>query len=173
NGERKITVEFLYDGSPRDPKYKFRNPNGTPGTYYWIYKQRYQNASGEGSMTLMDFKNHCDTDVRAGAFVGENSNHLFIKIYNGVKDFQRKNIQAEDKNGCKYWGIIDRLSWESTLESQYSDWTPAPDITYSIAGGMFHELLHIALYDAGFKRYRDEATVQDAILQIFPRGIGP
>jgi len=47
-------------------------------------------------------------------------------------------------------------------------WRDESDKKYSIKSALFHELVHIALKDAGIDRWVDDASVEDITLQLYP-----
>jgi hypothetical protein len=110
-------------------------------------------------------------DVNAEV-VKNDSDVATIGIFNGFENFQVLNMEYFYKaKGCKYEGYKD---YSETFEKPLKDilptgWKWTPSKTYSFQSALFHELVHIALEDAGHERWGDEATVEDITLLIFPR----
>lgn len=152
NGSKKITITFTFDRAH------------TGVNYYDYYKDNY----GLGRMNFSDMKKNLD--VHGGTEDCDKK----ITIYNGIEDFSWKNYKAT-KDGCSYETVIHDLKYKlgRTLAPP---WQPSSIKTYSIAGAIFHELVHIALNCYGNSnvktRYKDEATVNEVMLKIFPHGTG-
>ncbi len=169
NGDKKLILRFMFDGSGNDPV-----PSAAAG-YYDMYKKRYTH-NYRGNMTLGDFSRERDRDVH-GAFISETNKTDEIIIYNGLQDFQWKNISARNEK-CELDNVLFRLNWLSkindlnTLQPEAEQWKESGQKTYSFASAIFHEIVHIALKDANMSRYGDDATIEDIVLKVFPRGTG-
>jgi hypothetical protein len=103
----------------------------------------------------------------------ETDNDFNIDIYNGVGDFTYDNLKYIDVDtGCEY--ELVRENWRKDLYKKIgipspTEWRDVVDKEYSFKSVIFHELVHIALKDAGIDRWIDEATVEDIALQLFKR----
>jgi len=104
---------------------------------------------------------------------GETDGDYNIYIYNGVGDFTYDNLKYIDVDTeCEY--EMARKNFEKDLFNKLGipipkPWSDAVDKKYCFKSVIFHELVHIALKDAGIDRYIDDATVEDIALQLFTR----
>ena len=153
NGSKKITITFAFDKGTIEK----------PG-YYKYYQKKF----GYGRMKFSNMKKNLD--VHGGTEDCDKK----ITIYNGIEDFSWKNYKAT-KDGCSYETVIRDLDYKEG-KTLAPPWQPSSIKTYSIAGAIFHELVHIALNCYGNSnvktRYKDEATVNEVMLKIFPHGTG-
>ena len=129
----------------------------------------FKKKFGFEESTLKKYIIYDSLDVHAG-----NDGKDTIEIFNGVGVFRWDNFKYVDpKTNCEYKMVImnHELSWgKEHGMSIVPIWRDESDNKYSIKSALFHELVHIALKDAGIDRWMDEATVEDIMLQLYPRG---
>jgi len=140
--------------------------------YGIYYKDKFLVTEGNN---ILDSKFTYETmiknkDVNAEVFKND-SDTATIAVYNGFENFQVLDMKYLDKaKGCTYEGYKDYSeTFENPLKKILpTGWKWTPSKTYSFQSALFHELVHIALKDAGLDRWGDEATVEDITLLIYP-----
>ena len=160
NNKKYISLRFMFDGNYKE---------------YYEKKFTITTETGETKRTLtyeLMIKNK-DVSGLCKIIQYEDIKGAWITIYNGIEDFQNMNMEYQDKSkGCTYEAAEYYI--ESVLDGDKKDppagweWVPN-NKTYSFQSVLFHELVHVALDDAGLDRFGDDATVEDITLQIFPR----
>ena len=123
------------------------------------------------SSTLRSKIVHNCMDVHAGSNLKNE-----IDIFNGVGDFKYDNFKTVDPlTGCEHKYVLENYKVaqiKKEKEFVLPLWSDEADNVYSFKSVLFHELVHIALKDAGIDRYIDDASVEDITLQLFPRPDG-
>jgi hypothetical protein len=159
NNKKYISLNFFFDENYKayyKEKFTVKNDTGkTKGTL--TYEQMIKNKDVVGKCRIIDDK------YPKGAM---------ISILNSFEDFQSMNMEYYDKSkGCTYEGLKYYITNGSPgKEKEPPDgWKWTTNKTYSFQATLFHEIVHVALEDAGLDRWGDDATVEDITLQIFPR----
>mgnify|MGYP001075226086 CR=1 FL=1 len=135
---------------------------------------------GDGPFTINDF---ADPDHKVTGYKfgdknchGGTNNVNYIFLYNSYLDFTYKEIKASDpyNNGCNYKALVYDINPPKSLEPGWVYTGQKPQ--FSMASAIFHELTHISLNCYGNSntksRYRDEATIEEIMLKLYPHGIG-